>query len=108
MKIDAYTKVILTLIATLLIVLVVRSFQNPPAVLAQQPIPGPQHVIIDGLSTIGGGLVSIGFDGLPVHETSIKIQSFPGEPVVIKGVDLPTPGQPIPVYIVNPVTKPKK
>ena len=52
---------------------------------------------IDGLSTIGGGLVSIGFDGLPVHETSIKIQSFPGEPVVIKGVDLPTPGQPIPV-----------
>ena len=105
MKIDAYTKVILTLIAISLMVLVVRSFQNPPSVLAQQP--GPQHVIIDGLSAIGG-FVSIGFDGLPVHETGIKIQSFPGEPVVIKGVDLTTPGQPIPVYIVNPVTKPKK
>lgn len=103
MKIDAYTKVILTLIATSLIVLVVRSFQNPPAVLAQQP--GAQHIIIDGLSA-GGTYVPIGLDGLPVHEGGVV--PFPGQPVVIKGVDLMTPGQPIPVYIVNPVTKPKK
>ena len=100
MKIDAYTKVILTLIATSLIVLVIRSFQSPPSVLAQQR--EPQHVIIDGLSA-NGGFISIGVDGLPVHEASIR--SLLGQPVVIKGVDLIGQRQlGIPVYLADPVS----
>ncbi len=48
MKIDAYTRVMLAVIAAALAILVVRSFQNPPSVSAQQV--RPQHVIVDDLA----------------------------------------------------------
>jgi hypothetical protein len=88
MSVDAYTKVVLSVIAGTLALLVMRSFQNPPPVSAQQvhvqhviiddlgprfangglPITssfsGPQHVILEGI----GPLVAT--QGIPVSSTS--------------------------------------
>lgn len=99
MKIDAYTKVILTLIAVALVVLAVRSLQNPPVVSAQQ---GVQHVIIDGLDVGGNLLRSSGF-GLPVHDETPSIIS---KPVVIKGIDIDVTQRVsgLPVYLVDKAT----
>lgn len=103
MRIDFYTKGILTLIAAALVVLVVRSFQSPPVVSAQQG--GPQHVIIDGLNA-GSVFIPSRIDGLPIHEGGVV--PFPGQPVVIKGIDLGIEHRfnehSIPVYLVNGAT----
>ena len=48
MRVDAYTKVMLSVIAGTLLLLTAREFQNPPTVSAQQP--HVQHVIIDDLA----------------------------------------------------------
>jgi hypothetical protein len=88
MKPDLYTKTVLTVIAGALLLLAVRSFQNPAPALAQtrsgqatqavqrlpqhvivdNPPAGPEHVIIDGIQHVivddmGASLSS---HGLPV------------------------------------------
>lgn len=103
MKPDLYTKTMLTVIAGLLLLLVVRSFQDPAPAFAQTksgqatqgvqrviqhvivdnlPPEDPKHVIIDGvqhviLDDLGGGL---SFQGVPV---SLKGN---GDPVGRKAV----------------------
>ena len=53
MNADTYTKSVLTVIAAALLLLVVRSFQNPPGVLAEQAAQQTrvQHVILDDVGT---------------------------------------------------------
>ena len=64
MKTDAYIKIMLTVIAGALLLLVARSFQNPPVVTAQGS--GPQHVIVDDFGPFFGDVPSPLRKHLPV------------------------------------------
>jgi len=75
MTIDLYTKIVLTVIATSLVVLVVRPFQSPTSVAAQQT--HLEHVIIDDLGPHFSG------SGLPVSPGTLGRQQH----VIIDGVD---------------------
>jgi len=85
MKPDTYTRVLLTIIAGCMLIMVVRTFENPDLAFAQTAQkaaakPGAQHVIIDGISgsSLGGlpvsiesvsPLLSLRSGGLPVFFT---------------------------------------
>jgi len=74
MRVDVYTKVVLSIIAGTLLLLAAREFQNPPAVSAQQP--HVQHVIIDDLAPQFRAL------GLPVSSSILA-----PEHVIIDNLD---------------------
>jgi hypothetical protein len=93
MRIDLYTKFILTVIAVCLVVLSVRSLQDPPRVAAQPPLEA-LRVTIAGFDTSSLG------SGVPVNITGIGDQA--ALPVTLSGGG-PDGNTAVPVSVVNPV-----
>jgi hypothetical protein len=93
MRIDLYTKFILTIIAICLVVLSVRSLQDPPRVAAQPPLEA-LRVTIAGFDMSGLG------NGVPVNITGIGDQG--AIPVTLGGGG-PDGKTAVPVNVINPV-----
>jgi hypothetical protein len=93
MRIDLYTKFILTIIAVCLVVLSVRSLQDPSRVAAQPPLEALRVTIA------GFDMSSLG-SGVPVNIIGIGDQA--ALPVTLSGGG-PDGNTAVPVSVVNPV-----
>jgi hypothetical protein len=100
MRIDLYTKAVLTVIALSLVFLCARSFVAPPSVAAQQPNPQALRVVIAGVDPDGVR------DGVPVtiiagpRAIPVTLNTDATVPVVIRGAG-PNSTLPVPVDVVR-------